>query len=1509
MAEDALKNERKLSARVKLSDGARPSPETDHLETGRLCSPILQPNQEWNTWIEGGKSAADSVYGSTALVSSWTESKEYSENCISSSGDVNVLQHHGSPPIRIQSFLSRDEKLTAESTTGLSVVPSRSVTDEYEGADDVQTNHPSTVPDTVSGFSSRYAGQSHSELHALSHSKQRPPNKTWDRSNPEDVSPVFLESGGLEDPAEKRLLEFRYISSLENQRSVAAHSIPNTVAMDSFCTSGPSVKHCTPLPDYLLSSHFSRHGSYFHDDGLCTRSPLLVHSVIPGLPGLDPMYVHSMAGLASVCQQKYMFAIEKATPTDPEWDHGVRAPVWHHPPYAIPSTVLKEPTGLQNTLHKEPTVSAASVDCGPRLLTDHHITTTNLATLHVSSPVVTREKSYMSVNANTFPPAAACSVVLQTTHCTVMSEEDRNIGNGTGSRQLETPSSPNKQKLPWLTSPQIAYPQGHNHSSESRTPSHGSTTETRLTQKETSAAALLAEQNILLAASSAVLSAPELSCSVNVLLPNRMTQDSKLAAVKNDATSSMSVIQENVGMDCHLRNKSFLYSDSKHSPLYSSKHQDANQTTAPSSADHVGSNSSFMGEPFIKGGYHTSEQCRNQPYPLRHHTKLKKAWMTRHSKQFGQCEDQRGVQVAGHNVGGNCLNGRGEKRKAENEHSTEEGKSKQVAEERYEYTSEDEENNLHLQRVWPKPKHMESNSLTLHCGDGAIVTRQKVIVEHSHVHNGMSDALLLNSDITTEKLRASPEFILQDTPCFIMPAYIQRCRKCWPVCSPEQQEGRLPKDISCRFQHFRRLSLGRNGGLIADGFATWPEADDHLHHWIPDDGQQEGLNVSESKYLLSTLGNQFCKMVDTERDALSWTEEDGGGAVMWKKTGYRNDVCDFCCAGFFNTHWMCSKCGFQVCLQCYSSKRKQHIEEKNKGHSEWLKCTRGQDHDVRSLIAIQFVPTSVVVDLWKLLHDIQAQFDIISRCACEQKSVKDKSTQAQMLKEEDARVSPYQPLHPVSTEETPESKPPKEDVRHSTQENHKTVVKQNPVDQTTSGQRPKVSEQCTSLCDLLASTALKLSLGSVDIGMAFAPVSPMLQSYERAATILDSIIARVVERKIQEKLKGSSMVCTDTLEPRTVHSYHSRGGMLWLHNPLHKSNIRIFQESWRKHQLVLVSGSHRNMKKALWRPQTIMQEVRSQTMKIVNCRNQETATEVNSREFWERFLCTVEYSETPDCLEPILKAETELEKLKPLWMDDLYCTLPLPEYSRIDGKFNLVSYLPENTIQSQLLPKLWAAYSVKPKNYNIGTIPLTSDPSDSFSMLIHTEGTSEDCSSVLKDIMLMVEEESIDGTMKKRLEDPKIQPGALWHIYSKSDTDKIQKMSLKVLEERRRDVANGLNPTTGSNLYFDQSLRRSLHQEFGVKCHTVIQCVGDTVFLPAGSLYQVQCFASCISVSQGFLSPEHASSFLGQMYKVSDGESGCGKHGLHQLQLERLIYHAVKNAVGTLKRQRKEAHN
>lgn len=53
--------------------------------------------------------------------------------------------------------------------------------------------------------------------------------------------------------------------------------------------------------------------------------------------------------------------------------------------------------------------------------------------------------------------------------------------------------------------------------------------------------------------------------------------------------------------------------------------------------------------------------------------------------------------------------------------------------------------------------------------------------------------------------------------------------------------------------------------------------------------------------------------------------------IAWKRavTGVR-EMCDVCDTTLFNMHWVCHKCGFVVCLDCYKSKMKSNADGKSK---------------------------------------------------------------------------------------------------------------------------------------------------------------------------------------------------------------------------------------------------------------------------------------------------------------------------------------------------------------------------------------------------------------------------------------------------------------------------------------------------------------------------------------------------------------------------------------------------
>lgn len=82
--------------------------------------------------------------------------------------------------------------------------------------------------------------------------------------------------------------------------------------------------------------------------------------------------------------------------------------------------------------------------------------------------------------------------------------------------------------------------------------------------------------------------------------------------------------------------------------------------------------------------------------------------------------------------------------------------------------------------------------------------------------------------------------------------------------------------------------------------------------------------------------------------------------------------------------------------------------------------------------------------------------------------------------------------------------------------------------------------------------------------------SPPRSQDNRLTSILDSIIARVVERKIQERQAGGELSPPSPPGPPgppVSHCILAPSGLLWLHDPGHASNYKLFQEHWRRGQV------------------------------------------------------------------------------------------------------------------------------------------------------------------------------------------------------------------------------------------------------------------------------------------------------------------------------------------------------
>ncbi|XP_031668940.1 probable JmjC domain-containing histone demethylation protein 2C isoform X3 [Oncorhynchus kisutch] len=442
-----------------------------------------------------------------------------------------------------------------------------------------------------------------------------------------------------------------------------------------------------------------------------------------------------------------------------------------------------------------------------------------------------------------------------------------------------------------------------------------------------------------------------------------------------------------------------------------------------------------------------------------------------------------------------------------------------------------------------------------------------------------------------KKLKQTGESFLQDDSCSEIGPNLQKCRECRVVRSKKgEQPAHSP--VFCRFYYFRRLSYSKNGVIRVDGFSTPDQFDEEaLSLWAPDVYEENELDPDSSKYILSYIGDQFCQMVTTENTAATWIKKDA--KMAWKRAvrGVR-EMCDACEATLFNIHWVCHKCGFVVCLDCYKAKERK--TSKDKELYAWLKCVKGQQHGHKYLMPTQIIPGTVLTEVVSAMHLFREKYSIRSPCVCTGKhnpllsklpatngvsqvlqNVLNHSNKISLcnVKTEPGQLNPIQGKAETNGGSSPASDPSSDskptppesqsplhflaDLTEQKSREDKKENKESPLGKV--GKEEKVSsleslhckasslvsnitEQGSTLRDLLTTTAGKLRLGSTDAGMAFAPVystaAQMGKSGRSMPNILDDIIASVVENKIPAsrgaKLSLKLEATTTTTEDREV---------------------------------------------------------------------------------------------------------------------------------------------------------------------------------------------------------------------------------------------------------------------------------------------------------------------------------------------------------------------------------------
>lgn len=377
---------------------------------------------------------------------------------------------------------------------------------------------------------------------------------------------------------------------------------------------------------------------------------------------------------------------------------------------------------------------------------------------------------------------------------------------------------------------------------------------------------------------------------------------------------------------------------------------------------------------------------------------------------------------------------------------------------------------------------------------------------------------------------------------------------------------------------------------------------------------------------------------------------------------------------------------------------------------------------------------------------------------------------------------------------------------------------------------------------------------------------------------------------------------TSLMYPDVPHSWICDGRLLLLHDPDNPGNAKMFQDQWKRGQPVLVGNVHKVLTKGIWNPEAFCDEFGHIKNDLVNCRNGHIMHALPMTSFWEGFANMgkrlVDKFSTPLVLKLKDWPPTEdFAELMPQRFGDLMRVLPMAAYTHRDGILNLAGRLPNFCVKPDLGPKMYNAYGMA-RYPQCGTTNLHLDMSDAVNVMVYIGKAGEE-----ETIYKTIEEAGVDVMTHRRLEagreDGSALPGALWHIFDSCDADAIRDLLDKVAKEIGEPIDHDHDPIHDQAWYLDAVLRDRLHKEYGVTGYAIVQCLGDSVFIPAGAPHQVLNLNSCIKAAEDFVSPEHVSHCfrLTQEFRyLSD------THTNHEdkLQVKNIIYHTVKDAVSVL---------